>query len=178
MSADINDESPLDANAYAWPSAPLDPVARLRALAAGLPHVAIDETVFDVEFDRMWSFIEDFEQNTPRFEGAVGRARIIERRPEPGNDTKGESPGERIVLDAKGPLSGPWIRFDVVLRPGWCLMSSRFGDVGMAARPEPDGRTRFVHFEGTALTGGILKPIFAWNIRQDFRRLRRLLGTE
>ncbi len=165
MSADESPPRPIEADRYAWPSVELDPIARMRALAAGLPHVASDETVFDAGFDRVWGFIADFEANTARFEGGVGRVEILERD------------GDRLILRAKGPVPAlsPWQRFDVVLRPGWCLMSSRIGEIGMAARPEPDGGTRFFHFEGSAFLGRFVRPIFAWNIRQDFRRLTSLL---
>ena len=156
-------DRPIDAARYAWPEAVLDPVERMRALAAGLPHVAANETVFDVPFERLWSFISDFENNTAQFEGTVGRARILERN------------GERLVLEARGPVLGPWMRFDVVLRPGWCLMRTRIGEIGMAARKETEGTSRFFHFEGSAVLGRIVRPFFRWNIRQDFRRLRGLL---
>ena len=62
-----------------------------------------------------------------------------------------------------------------MLRPVWCPISSRIGEIGVAALPEPDGRTRFFLFEKSALFGRLVKPIFAWNIRQDFRRLTSLL---
>ena len=163
-------ESPaIDATRYAWPTAELDPVERMRALAAAMPHVAVDETVFDVDFDHFWSFISDFERTTSQFEYSVSRARIINREPEP------EGGGERLVLHTLSPLGGPWVHIDVVLRPGWCLMHTRVGDIGMSARPEPNGKTRFFHFEGSSVLGRIAKPLFAWNIRQDFRKLRRLL---
>ena len=174
--AEPSESMPLDAARYAWPTASLDPVERMRVLAAGLPHVAANETVFDVGFDRLWSFIADLETNTPRFEAAVGHAQVLERHPEDASLVPvGAPPGERLVLDTRGPLFGPRMRFDVVLRPGWCLMSTRLGQVGMAARPEDAGRTRFFHFEGSAVLGRLLKPVFAWNIRQDFRKLRGLL---
>jgi len=154
---------PVVEGCYAWPDVEIDPVLRMRALAAGLPHVAADEAVFDRPFERVWSFLTDFEVTTPRYEGIVGRARILERR------------GERLTLETQSPLLGPWTRFDVVLRPGFCLMQSRIGQVGMAARPEGPTTTRFFHFEGSPRIGRILRPFFAWNIRQDFRRLRELL---
>jgi hypothetical protein len=156
---------PIAAARYAWPLAGIDPVMRMRALAAGLPHVAADETVLDHPFERVWPFLTDFEVATPLYEGIVGRARIIERH---------ES-GGRLTLETQSPLLGPWTRFDVVLQPGFCLMQSRIGQVGMAARPEGPTATRFFHFEGSPVLGRILRPFFAWNIRQDFRRLRELL---
>lgn len=160
-------ERPLDPNAYAWPEARLDPVARMRALASGLPHVAVAETIFETDFESLWGFVADLETQTPRFEGAVSRIRILEQA------------GDHIVLESKGPVAAlsPWIRFEVVLRPGWCLMQSRFGRVGMAARPEGPGRTRMLHFEGSTRAGRLTRPLFARNIRGDFRRLSRLLGA-
>ena len=156
--------SPLDRERYAWPSIELDPVERMRALAASLPHVAKDETTFEIPFDRFWHFIEDFETNTPRFEGAVSQLKILERD------------GDRLRLKSRSPI-GFWGEFDVVLRPGFCIMQGRSGQIGMAARPEGDSRTRFFHFEGSPILGRIARPFFAWNIRQDFRRLRRILET-
>ncbi len=137
----------------------------MRALAAGLPHVATNETVFAADFDRVWDLVADFEQYTAQVEAAVREVRIVSRD------------GERLLLDVRGPLPGipAWQRFDVVLRPGWCLMSSRFGDIGMAACAEAPARTRFFHFEGSSLLGRLAKPLFAWNILQDFRKMERLL---
>ena len=37
-------DAPIDASALAWPTAELDPVARMRALSAAMPHVAANET--------------------------------------------------------------------------------------------------------------------------------------
>ncbi|MFK7894921.1 MAG: hypothetical protein AB8G23_03745 [Myxococcota bacterium] len=152
----------IQAEAYAWPIAELDPVERMRALAAALPHVALDETRFDVPFEQLWSFIADLEGNTKRFEGGVTDLRILSRQ------------GDTLQLEARTP-PGFWMAFDAVLRPGWCLMKSRFGQVGMAARPEGPNACRFVHFEGSKRLGRLTRPYFAWNIRQDFRRLRGLL---
>jgi len=153
-------DDPIEVSRYAWPVADLDPVAKMRALAAGVPHAAIDETLFDVPFERFWSFIEDLENNTALYEGTVSRLRILDRH------------GESIRLEARGPL-GFWIPFDVVLRSGWCVMHSKSGQTGMAAHPENATQTRFIHFEASSTFGRLLRPIFAWNIRGDFRRLRR-----
>jgi len=157
-------DQPIDIARYAWPSAEIDPVDRMRALAAGLPHVAAGETVLEFPFDRVWSYLTDFEANTAKIEGAVSRVRILERD------------GDRLTLEARGPLFAPWMRFDVVIRPGWCLMRTRIGEVGMAARPESPDSTRYFHFEGSAMLGRIVRPLFDWNINQDFRRLRTLLA--
>lgn len=158
----MNETDAIRVEEYAWPSATVDPVNRMRALAAALPNIAIDETRFDVPFDQLWSFIADLEGNTPRFEGAVTDLRILSRE------------GDSIRLKARTP-AGFWTAFDVILRPGWCLMRSRYGHVGMAARPEGPDASRFLHFEGSSVLGRLTRPYFAWNIRQDFRRLRSLL---
>ncbi len=57
----------------------------------------------------------------------------------------------RLVAVAQG-YSGLRARFDVVLRPGWCLMQNRFLIGGMAAVAE-DGATRF------AFMGGFRGPL-------------------
>ncbi|MEU8305663.1 hypothetical protein AB0C84_19075 [Actinomadura sp. NPDC048955] len=58
--------------------------------------------------------------------------------------------GEHLEAIAVGRL-GQRARFDVVLRPGWCWMQSRFLHGGMAAAPEGDG-TR------VALVGALRLP--------------------
>ena len=157
----MNLDDPIEIERYAWPTASLDPVARMRALAAGLPNAAIDETVFDAPFERFWPFIEDLEGNTPRYEGAVNRLHILDRH------------DEQIHLEARTPI-GLWVEFDCVLRSGWCVMRSDSAQVGMAAHPESATQTRFIHFESTSTFGWLARPFFAWNIRRDFQRLRGL----
>jgi hypothetical protein len=157
--------SPLERERYAWPTIEVDPVEKMRALASSLPYVGADETVFDVPFDPFWRFIEDLETNTPRIESTVNRLEILDRN------------GDRLRLKARSPI-GVWDEFDVVLRPGFCIMQGRSGQIGMAARPESETTTRYFHFEGTKILGRIGRPFFAWNVRQDFRRLRKLLRAE
>lgn len=155
----------IEIDGYAWPTADLDPVAKMRILAAGLPHAAIDEIVLDVEFNPFWSFIEDVEANTSKFEGGVNEVRILSRS------------GDSMKLVARTSL-GIWLNFDCVSRPGWMIMRSRLAQIGMAARSEGRQQTRFVHFEGSTLPlGWLARPYFAWNIQQDFRRLRNLFGA-
>lgn len=158
----MNETNAIQPGDYVWPAATIDPVSRMRALAAALPNVALDETRFDVPFDHLWSFIADLEGNTPRFEGAVTDLRILSRE------------GDSLRLKARTP-PGFWVLFDVALRPGWCLMQSRYGQVGMAAKPDGPSASRFIHFEGSSIFGRLMRPYFAWNIQQDFRRLRALL---
>jgi hypothetical protein len=145
-----------------WPSVELDPVARLRALAAALPHVAFEERVIEAPFPRVWSFIEDMERGVPRFEGNVRRIEIVQRE------------GERLWLRSWSPL-GLELRMRAVLRPGWCVMGTATGSaqIGMAARAE-GAATRFAHFEGSRWLGRAARPLFRAFVRRDLARLARL----
>jgi len=159
---DVAGSRPIEAHLFTWPEVSPDPVMKMRALASALPHCAVREIIFDAPFDRVWDFISDLENNTPRFEKTVARLEILNRS------------GDSLRIRARMSI-GLRTDFDVILRPGWCLMDSRFGQIGMAARPEGNLKTRFIHFEGSALFGRILRPYFHWNIGGDFRRLNRLL---
>lgn len=59
--------------------------------------------------------------------------------------------GERLTASARGRL-GQRARFDVVLRPGWCVMQSRFLIGGMAAAPDGEN-TRFA-FSAASVSPG------------------------
>ena len=147
-----------------WPIASLDEAARLRALAAALPHAAYGEAVIDARFDAVWAVVGDLEHGVPRFEGNVSRIEIIERE------------GDRLRLQAWGVLG---LRFDLeaILRPGWCVMRSRSTDIGMAAAPFGDGsRTRFAHFEASRVAGRLLAPFLRRNVAGDLRRLAALFA--
>jgi hypothetical protein len=149
-------------NTLHWPQATLDPVRRLHVLAAGLGHVGLSEAVFDVPFDRIWGLVGDLESGVPRFEHAVQSSEIVARD------------GSNLALRVRSPLGVP-MHFDVELEPGWCLMQSRIGLVGMAAVPEADGRhTRFAHFEGAKFASRLLRPFFQWNVRGDLDRIAAL----
>ena len=142
-----------DAVADPWPVAALAPSARIRALAAGLPGVAVVERVLDAPFDRVWGFIADLERSVPTFDREVARLRIVERD------------GTRLVARATSSLRlgrAP-LRFDVDLEDGWCWMVARpqVYVVGMAAEPlagDP-GRTRYLHLEGVPRNGRLLGPL-------------------
>jgi hypothetical protein len=151
-------DRPIAGELFAWPEAVLDPVSRMRAIAEALPYCAVRETVFDAPFDRVWDFVSDLEHSTAQFERSIRRVEILDR--------SDESLRIRSRL-----ITGFSIELDVVLRPGWCLMNSRIGQIGMAARPEGERRTRFIHFEGSPLFGRLLRPYFHWNIGGDFKRL-------
>ena len=107
-----------------WPSARLDEVARLRAVAAGLPHAAYCERTIDAPFDAVWAVFGDLERGVPRFEWSVHSLEIVRRD------------GEALEIVASGPL-GPGGKFRAIWRPGWCVMTDFSGaaQIGMAAAP-------------------------------------------
>ncbi|MCC9309507.1 hypothetical protein LN042_20900 [Kitasatospora sp. RB6PN24] len=130
-----------------WIVAELDPVRRLRVLAAAVPGaVRHREIVLPVPVDRVWAVASDLERELPRLLTTVRGFRF----------TGGE--GERLRAHAVGRF-GQRADFDVVLRPGWCLMRSRFVLGAMAAVPEGEG-TRFATLGGFRLPGArLLSPL-------------------
>ena len=140
-----------------WPVADLDPVRRLRVLAAALPGTGLVERVVDAPFDRVWALIEDMESTVPGFDPLVGSLRILSRD------------GEHLVVRARTPVVPVPTRFDVDLRPGWCLMTSRLYLVGMAAAPLDDGRTQYAQMEG---------PPQRWAPRALSRVMRRVVSVD
>jgi hypothetical protein len=110
-------------------------VARLRALAAGLPNAAYAERVIEAPFDAVWAVFGDLEGGVPRFEWSV-RSLAITRRD-----------GEALELESSGVL-GRRRKSRAIWRPGWCVMSDHagIGQIGMAAAPEGERRTRVAHF--------------------------------
>ena len=149
-----------------WPEVDLDAVQRLRVIAAGLPHVAIDEIVIDAPIERVWGFAGDLERATPIYERGVRSVEILRRD------------GDLMALSVRTAL-GFAMSFRAELRFGWCLMQSRTAHIGMAAAPEGDGtRTRFAHYEGSALLGRLGLPYFRWNIRGDLRRIEAAVQSE
>ena len=154
----------MDTVTIAWPVAELDPVARLRALAAALPHVSLEEGVIEAPLAQVWGVAGDLEYGVPRFEPSVERVLILDRT------------DERIELVAHGSL-GTRVRMQAILRPGWCVMRSRIGDIGMAATPEGASATRFAHFEGSSLLGRGARPWFRRRVRGDLGRLAAVVGA-
>lgn len=131
-----------------WPVATLDPVARLRVLAAGLPGVELHERRLAAPFDEVWGFVGDLERSVATFDRTVSSIRIVSRD------------GARLRVRAGGTWRTGFVpvRFDVDLEPGWCWMVSRpqFYVVGMAAVPDGEG-TRYGHLEG--MTRRMLHPL-------------------
>ncbi|MGW0392536.1 hypothetical protein ACWDYJ_16880 [Streptomyces sp. NPDC003042] len=122
-----------------WPVAELDAVRRLRVIARTTPGAAFAEDLIDAPFDRVWALASDLEEQMPRLISDIGTFTVTSRA------------GERLEARARGRL-GPRARFDIVLRPGWCLMQSRFVVGGMAAVAEGEG-TRFAFFGALRIPG-------------------------
>ncbi|MFI6898397.1 hypothetical protein ACIBM4_30210 [Streptomyces sp. NPDC050256] len=138
-----------------WPTANLDPVRRLRVMAAGLNAAMYAEAHLDLPLADIWAIAEDLEGELPYL---VPTIRDFRCRPT-GTD--------RFPADASGPL-GHAARFDVVLQPGWCLMQTRQIVGGMAAVEEGDG-CRF------AVLGALRRPGSA-SLQKALRPLGRTRG--
>ena len=122
-----------------WPVTELDPVRRMRVLAAAIPGVAYAEKHNPAPFSAVWDAASDLEHQLPRMITDLRSFEITSAR------------AERITARARGRL-GQRASFDVVLRPGWCVMQSRFLIGGMAAAPEGES-TRFAFLGGLRLPG-------------------------
>lgn len=137
-----------------WPVAELDPVRRMRVIAAATPGAAYAEKLIPAPFSAVWEAASDLERALPRMVTDLRSFEIT------------GALGERMTASARGRL-GQRARFDVVLRPGWCVMQSRFLIGGMAAVPEGDV-TRFAFLGGVRLPGmRLLDPV----LRPAVRRL-------
>jgi hypothetical protein len=111
----------------------LDPVARLRMIAAGLDGAAFAEALLDAPYPAVWALVSDLERGVPRFEPSVVAVEIIERS------------GDQLRVIVRTQRDSR-IPMEVLLRDGYCLMQSEHASIGMAASPEGD-KTRFAHFE-------------------------------
>ena len=129
-----------------WPVAEVDPVRRLRVLAASLPGVTYAEQYLDIPYQRVWAYVDDVETSIPTLITDVRSFRIVAR------DAAGADPAEKRLTAKAIGLLGNRGTFEVVLKPGWCLMQSRLVIGGMAAVPEGDG-TRFAGCGSLRLPG-------------------------
>ncbi|MFI5797403.1 hypothetical protein [Streptomyces sp. NPDC051677] len=125
-----------------WPTADLDPLRRLRVLASTTKHPTYAERHFDVPFAELWSVASDLEHELPYIIPGLRSFTVI------------ASEGERLEGEAVSAL-GHRERFEVVLRPGWCLMQSRILVSGMAAAPDENG-CAFAFFSSPRFPGGEL----------------------
>ncbi|MFE4976611.1 hypothetical protein ACFRAR_31480 [Kitasatospora sp. NPDC056651] len=144
-------EGPVEHPRQSWPSVELDAVSRLRVLAVGGNHPLYAERVLPASFDEVWSVASDLEHELPRVVNGLRSFTLDPAEPDAERQ-------RAVAVSAVGTRE----RFDVLLRPGWCLMQSKAVVGGMAAVAEPDGRVRF------ALFGGVRLPV-AGRIRRAFR---------
>ena len=138
-----------------WPSARLDEVARLRAIAAAGAHLAYCERTIEAPFEVVWSIFGDLEHGVP-----ARSIRITDRA------------GERMKFEYKSPILGA-LRFDAIYRPGWCVMRSWAAEVGLAATPVDAARTRVAHFEGWPLLGTLSRWWVSRTIEAELETLAR-----
>ncbi|MET9853947.1 hypothetical protein ABZY57_13465 [Streptomyces sp. NPDC006450] len=117
----------------------MDPVARLRIMAAGVPGARVVEEVLPAPLDAVWAVMSDLEGEFGSFQPDMRTVRVL------------RVTGDRVEALARSKY-GLRAHFHGVLRPGWCWLQSRFLIIGMAAAPAPDGATR------AALTGGVRVP--------------------
>ncbi|MFI5797400.1 hypothetical protein [Streptomyces sp. NPDC051677] len=117
-----------------WPVTELDPVRRLRVLAAGLNAAMYADAHLDLPFADVWAVVSDLEGELPHLLPTLRAFRTSPTTP------------TRSSAWAYGPF-GHSARFDVLLQPGWCLMQSGCVVGGMAAVPEGAG-TRFAVLGG------------------------------
>jgi hypothetical protein len=104
----------------------LDPVRRLRVMAAATPGCVMLERFIPMPFDAVWAVAADLEGELPRYQPYVRTLTVT-----PGD-------GDRLRAVALG-AGGLRARFDAVLRPGWCWMQSRYVVFGLAAVPVEGG---------------------------------------
>ncbi|MCP3760059.1 hypothetical protein [Streptomyces sp. TBY4] len=117
----------------------VDPVARLRIMAAAVPGARVVEAVLPAPLEAVWAVMSDLEGEFGRFQPDMRTVRVL------------RTTGDRVEALARSKY-GLRAHFHGVLRPGWCWLQSRFLIIGMAAAPTPDGATR------VALTGGVRVP--------------------
>lgn len=147
----------------AWPIAELDPVRRLRVMAAAVPGAAIAERLLPAPLDAVWPLVADLERSVPQG-SHVTALRIV------GAD------GDRLESDVRGHLG---LREDLrgVLRPGWCWLESRLLVLGMAAGMETADATRIAYLFALRIPGAAaLRPLIQREIRAGHERLAGELG--
>jgi len=151
-----------------WPTARLTPIARARALAAGLPGAGLAEISIDAPYIEAWARIMDLERSTPAADRHVSELHVRSRR----TDDHGVQ-----HLDVRARSVAGWARFDVRVEDGFCLMAARNRPfvVVMAAEPDRDDptRTRYVHVEAVPRRfSRPLGPVFRRIVAADARGFR------
>ena len=157
-----------------WPAARLTPIARARALAAGLPGAGLAEVTIEAPYDEAWPRIMDLERSTPAADPLVSDLEVRSRR----LDDDGVE-----HLDVRSRSLFGWARFDVRIEDGFCLMAERrrLFVVVMAAEPHADdpSRTRYVHVEAISRRlARPLSPVFRRIVAADARGFRAHVERE
>ena len=134
-----------------WPSITLDPVRRLRVVAAGVRGAAVTERVVAADLAEVWAMLTDFEGGFTRVQPDMRQVRVL------------SSVTDRVELLATS-RHGMRARLVGVERFGWCWLQSRFLIIAMAATQEATGGTR------VALTGGVRVPSRAAIVPVGVRR--------
>jgi hypothetical protein len=144
-----------------WPVGEFDELQRLRVLHAAMPGTMLAETVLQAPLNEVWTVLANVETGFPGLVPDVRSVRVVDRD------------GERLRVDVRG-RSGLRARFDMVLRPGWCLMQSHLLVFGMAAVADGE-TTRFGYLAGLRVPGiGLIAPLPSrWQRRLARTTLRR-----
>jgi hypothetical protein len=146
-----------------WPVAEFDDVRALRVLAATVPGAAVHETVLDSPLEEVWAVAADLVGAMPRWLPDIHSVQLSQH-------------GDEAIVVGHTRLRA---RFDIELRPGWCLMQSRFLLGGMAATEEPDG-TRFAFLGAFRVPaagplGAVIRPLTRRLGRRSLRRFESLV---
>jgi hypothetical protein len=152
-----------------WPDATLGPIARARALAAGLPGAGLAEVTIDAPYAQAWPRIMDLERSVPAADRLVRAIRVRSRE-------VGPDGVERLRVASVSPL-GLAQHLEVTVEDGFCLMWAprRTFAVVMAAEPEEGHprRTRYVHVESIPRRPArILRPLMNRIVAGDARGFR------
>ena len=151
-----------------WPIADFDEIRRLRVLHAAMPGTLIAETRLRMPFAQVWEALDDIGTAFPELLPDVRRIDVDNRT------------GERFTAHILG-RSGLGGRFEIVMRPGWCVMQSRLLTFAMAAVPDGE-HTRFgyltgIRIRGSHRFGGLLRPLHGVLGRRTIRRFERRFGA-
>lgn len=148
-----------------WPSVDLDPVRRLRVLAAALPGAVVVDRFLPIPIEPVWRVAADLEHQLPKYQPHVTQLAIT------------AADGERMECLVRGH-AGLRARFQLVLRPGWCWMQSRYLYFGLAATPV-DGGTLLARAGGTRLPGStLLTQVRRRGLHQELDRLVQLVVAQ
>jgi hypothetical protein len=146
-----------------WPVATLDPVRRLRVMAAALPGTGLVERVLDAPYDDVVAMWDDLEHSVPDLDPIVRSVRVV------GRD------GDRLRIVTRQLMVPVPVHFEVELLAGWCWMQSRTYLVGMAAVPVGEDRTHYAHLEGTPWRiGRLARPLIRRLVRLDVAGVERV----